>query len=115
MPDSGLRIVASVIISLGFAHQASGQAAKQEPAARKGDRPAALFAGGAMVGKTLYISGKGDYRPNAEFPEKVRNCLGEIHKNLESAGLDLRSRSGRPCGTWRRRSRRPGSTSATSS
>jgi 2-iminobutanoate/2-iminopropanoate deaminase len=90
MPDSSLRVVASVIISLAFAHEASGQVAKQEPAAKKGDRPAALFAGGAMVGKTLYISGKGDYRPNAEFPEKVKNCLGEIRKNLQSAGLDLR-------------------------
>ena len=35
-----------------------------------------------MVGKTLYIAGKGDYRPNAEFPEKVKNCLSEIRKSL---------------------------------
>ena len=42
-----------------------------------------------MVGKTLYISGKGDYRPNAEFPEKVKNCLSEIRKTLQSAGLDM--------------------------
>ncbi len=43
-----------------------------------------------MVGKTLYIAGKGDYRPNAEFPEKVKNCLNEIRKSLQSAGLDMK-------------------------
>ena len=43
-----------------------------------------------MVGKTLYVAGKGDYRPNAEFPEKVRNCLEEIRKTLQTAGLDMR-------------------------
>ena len=48
------------------------------------------FAAGAKVGKTLYISGKGDYRQNAEFPEKVENCLNEIRKTLQSAGLDMR-------------------------
>jgi 2-iminobutanoate/2-iminopropanoate deaminase len=89
MSDSRLRIVASVVISLGFAHSASGQVATQESATKKGDRPTALFAGGAMVGKTFYIAGKGDYRPDAEFPEKVKNCLGEIRKSLQSAGLDL--------------------------
>ena len=49
-----------------------------------------LFAAGVMVGKTLYIAGKGDYRPNAEFPEKVENCLGEIRKTLQTAGLDMK-------------------------
>ncbi|MFO0891519.1 MAG: RidA family protein [Isosphaeraceae bacterium] len=91
MSDSGLRIVASVIVSFGFAQAAFGQVARQESAATKGDRPPALFAGGVMVGKTLYISGKGDYRPDAAFPEKVKNCLGEIRKSLQSAGLDLRN------------------------
>ena len=43
-----------------------------------------------MVGKTLYVAGKGDYRPNAEFPEKVKNCLDEIRKTLQTAGLDMR-------------------------
>ena len=43
------------------------------------------------MGNTVYISGKGDYRPNAEFPEKVENCLGEIRKALQSEGLDMRN------------------------
>ena len=89
MTSSGMRTVTSLIIALGFVQAAYGQVAKDEPATKKGDRPPALFAAGAMVGKTLYISGKGDYRPNAEFPEKVRNCLGEIRKSLQSAGLDM--------------------------
>ena len=50
---------------------------------------AGAFAPGVMVGKTLYIAGKGDYRPNAEFPEKVKNCLGEIRKTLQAVGMDM--------------------------
>jgi 2-iminobutanoate/2-iminopropanoate deaminase len=69
-------------------------AAQDQPAVKKrGGQEAkkgALFAAGAKIGKTLYISGKGDYRPNAEFPEKVNNCLNEIKKTLNSAGLDMR-------------------------
>jgi enamine deaminase RidA (YjgF/YER057c/UK114 family) len=42
-----------------------------------------------MVGKTLYISGKGDYRPAEEFPEKVTNCLNEVRKTLRMADLDM--------------------------
>ena len=42
-----------------------------------------------MVGKTLYIAGKGDYRPNEEFPVKVKNCLTEIEKTLKAAGLGM--------------------------
>src|SRR5579875_2038606 len=85
------RIVAAVLlIVLGPA----GWAAAQDPPAAKEragqEAKKALFAPGAMVGKTLYISGKGDYRPNAEFPEKVNNCLNEIKKTLNSAGLDMR-------------------------
>ena len=52
-----------------------------------GKRPSGLFAPGVMVGKTLYIAGKGDYRPSEEFPSKVKNCLGEIEKTLKQAGL----------------------------
>src|SRR5262249_23489214 len=86
------RIVAAVLfIALGLAGSAATQ---DQPAAKKPARQEAkkkgLFAPGAMVGKTLYISGKGDYRPNAEFPEKVNNCLNEIKKTLNSAGLDMR-------------------------
>jgi len=85
------RIVAAVLfLALGPAGWA---AAQDQPAAKQRagqEAKKALFAPGAMVGKTLYISGKGDYRPNAEFPEKVNNCLNEIKKTLNSAGLDMR-------------------------
>lgn len=47
-----------------------------------------LFSPGVMAGKTLYIAGKGDYRPNAPFAEKVDNCIAEIRKTLTAAGLD---------------------------
>jgi 2-iminobutanoate/2-iminopropanoate deaminase len=52
-----------------------------------GKRPTGLFAPGVMVGKTLYIAGKGDYKPGEEFPGKVKNCLAEIEKTLKQAGL----------------------------
>lgn len=52
-----------------------------------GKRPTGLFAPGVMVGKTLYVAGKGDYKPNEEFPGKVKNCLAEIEKTLKQAGL----------------------------
>lgn len=54
-----------------------------------GKRPTGLFAPGVMVGKTLYIAGRGDYKPNEEFPGKVKNCLAEIEKTLKQAGLGL--------------------------
>jgi len=54
-----------------------------------GKRPTGLFAPGVMVGKTVYIAGKGDYRPNEEIAGKVRNCLAEVRKTLQVAGLDL--------------------------
>jgi 2-iminobutanoate/2-iminopropanoate deaminase len=85
-------LVALLLIPAG---QLSPVAAQEQPAAKKPEgvqakSKGALFAAGARVGKTLYISGKGDYRPNAEFPEKVENCLNEIRKTLQSAGLDMR-------------------------
>lgn len=92
MTRIGLTILASCIASIGVIRPASGQA---EPPVKKfatadGKRPAGLFAPGVMVGKTLYVAGKGDYRPDAEFPDKVRNCLEEIRKTLKTAGLDMR-------------------------
>ena len=70
------------------------QLSSQEPPVKKfltadGTRPGGLFAPGVAVGKTVYVAGKGDYRPNEEFPAKVRNCLAEIEKTLKVAGLDL--------------------------
>jgi reactive intermediate/imine deaminase len=56
-----------------------------------GAKPTGLFAPGVAVGSTVYIAGKGDYSPNAEFPDKVRNCLGEVQKTLKVAGLDISS------------------------
>jgi reactive intermediate/imine deaminase len=54
-----------------------------------GSRPAGLFAPGVAVGKTIYIAGKGDYRPNEDLPGKVKNCLAEIEKSLKVGGLSL--------------------------
>jgi 2-iminobutanoate/2-iminopropanoate deaminase len=92
MTRAGLIVVAPVVIALGLVPVAIGQdqAPAKGSAPKSGKRQGALFAAGAKVGKTLYISGKGDYRPNAEFPEKVENCLNEIRKTLQSAGLDMR-------------------------
>ena len=68
-------------------------AAQQAPvkrfATKDGKRPKGLFAPGVMVGKTLYVAGKGDYRPDAEFPDKVTNCLNEVRKVLRVAGMDM--------------------------
>lgn len=54
-----------------------------------GKRPSGLFAPGVMVGKTVYVAGKGDYKPQEEIQGKVRNCLNEVRKSLQVAGLDL--------------------------
>jgi reactive intermediate/imine deaminase len=54
-----------------------------------GSRPNALFAPGLSVGKTVYIAGKGDYKPDEDLPEKTRNCLREVEKTLKVGGLDL--------------------------
>ena len=92
MTRAGLIVVAPAVLALGLVPAAAGQdqAPAQKPSPKEGRRSGALFSAGARVGKTLYISGKGDYRPNAEFPEKVENCLNEIRKTLQSAGLDMK-------------------------
>jgi 2-iminobutanoate/2-iminopropanoate deaminase len=81
--------ITSVVIAFGVGPSTSGQVATEKATAKQGK--SALFAAGSKVDKILYISGKGDYRPDAEFPEKVKNCLGEIRKTLQSAGLDLQN------------------------
>jgi 2-iminobutanoate/2-iminopropanoate deaminase len=88
-----LVVVAPVLLILGLAGPAPAQ---DQPAVKKKatgqTKPSRnLFKAGVRVGNTVYISGKGDYRPNAEFPEKVENCLGEIRKALQSEGLDMRN------------------------
>jgi 2-iminobutanoate/2-iminopropanoate deaminase len=89
MTRAGLIVLAPVIAALGLARPAAGQAPAKKFATADGKRPTGLFAPGVTVGKTLYIAGKGDYRPNAELPEKVDNCINEIRKTLKVAGLDL--------------------------
>jgi 2-iminobutanoate/2-iminopropanoate deaminase len=42
-----------------------------------------------MVDKTVYIAGKGDYKPAEEIAGKTRNCLNEVRKSLQVIGLDL--------------------------
>ena len=44
-----------------------------------------------MVGKTVYVSGKGDYSPQATFAEKVKNCLNEVRKTLQVGGMDMQN------------------------
>jgi 2-iminobutanoate/2-iminopropanoate deaminase len=89
MRRASVLIVASAIVVFGLVHPVLAQAPTKRFATKDGKRPDGLFAPGVMVGKTLYVAGKGDYRPNAEFPEKVRNCLGEIKKTLGAVGLDM--------------------------
>ena len=56
-----------------------------------GKPPSGTFADGIQVGKTLYLSGKGDSRPGEPTGGKVKNCLNEIKKVLEMAGMDMRN------------------------
>ncbi len=83
-----------VLLALALIGMISVQVSSQQAPLKKfltndGSRPTGLFAAGLMVGKTVYIAGKGDYRPNEEFPNKVRNCLAEVAKTLKVGGLDL--------------------------
>jgi 2-iminobutanoate/2-iminopropanoate deaminase len=90
MTRVGHRILGAAVVALGLVTPALGQAPAGKQATKEGGKAAPLFAAGSTVGKTLYISGKGDYRPDAEFPEKVKNCLNEVGKSLRAAGLDMR-------------------------
>lgn len=51
--------------------------------------PKGLFAPAVLVGKTLYVSGKGDYKPEEDIPGKTRNCLNEIRNALKLARMDM--------------------------
>lgn len=82
-------VLACATIPLNLVRPAMGQVPAKRFATADGKRPDGLFAPGVMIGKTLYVAGKGDYRPNAEFPEKVKNCLGEIRKTLRAVGMDM--------------------------
>ena len=92
MTRAGVLFVLPVLIAIGLVLPATAQEpAPAKKTTKEASKSGALFVAGAKVGKTLYISGKGDYRPNAEFPEKVENCLNEIRKTLQSAGLDMKN------------------------
>jgi 2-iminobutanoate/2-iminopropanoate deaminase len=83
-------VLAPAILALTLAQPARAQAPAKRFITPDGKRPSGLFANGVMVGKTLYIAGKGDYRPKEAFPGKVENCLNEIRKILQLAGLDMK-------------------------
>lgn len=91
MSKAALIAVAPAVLAFGLVSQAWGQAPVKKFATRNGERPTGLFAPGVMVGKTVYVAGKGDYQPNAKLPEKVENCLREIRKTLQTVNLDLDS------------------------
>lgn len=87
-------LVLTLALALGLALTSAPAAVGQDLPektflTRDGARPSGLFAPGVMVGKTVYVAGKGDYRPDDDFPEKVRNCLNEVRTTLQAAGLDL--------------------------
>lgn len=78
-----------VLIALVCVRVSSQQLPVKKFFTSDGSRPTGLFAPGVAVGKMVYIAGKGDYRPNEDFPGKVRNCLAEVEKTLKVGGLDL--------------------------
>jgi len=91
MTRTGLFVVALLAVVPGFVRPAWGQAPIKKFATADGKRPSGLFAPGVMVGKTLYVAGKGDYRPKEDTAGKVKNCLSEIRKTLQVAGMDMKN------------------------
>jgi 2-iminobutanoate/2-iminopropanoate deaminase len=90
MARARFSLVALAVILLSVASASFGQPPAKKFLTANGERPKnALFAPGVMVGKTVYIAGKGDYKPKEELPGKVSNCLNEIRKTLQAAGMDL--------------------------
>src|SRR5436190_8105332 len=89
MTRASFFVLTPTLLAFALAQPAWGQVPEKRFITADGKRPSGLFAPGVMVGKTLYIAGKGDYKPNEEFPAKVENCLGEIEKTLKQAGLGM--------------------------
>ncbi|MCD6307484.1 MAG: RidA family protein [Candidatus Latescibacteria bacterium] len=87
------RIATGIFFSVLFVMTTAVASAQQPPVKRfdtkDGKKPGGLFTSGVMVGKTLYLSGKGDYRPEEDFTGKVRNCLEECRKTLQVFDLDM--------------------------
>ncbi len=85
-----LRLLAmAVCIALLAAASSWGEPPEKKFLTADGKRPSGLFAAGVIIGKTVYIAGKGDYKPQEEIRGKVVNCLNEVKKSLQIAGLDL--------------------------
>jgi 2-iminobutanoate/2-iminopropanoate deaminase len=84
-------IVAPLVMVVGLVQPASGQAPAKKFITPNGKRPTGLFAPGVIVGKTLYVAGKGDYKPDENTEGKVKNCLNEVHKTLVMAGMDFKN------------------------
>src|SRR5436190_2901744 len=87
MTRASFFVLTPTLLAFALAQPSWGQLPEKRFITPDGKRPSGLFAPGVMVGKTLYIAGKGDYKPNEEFSVKVKNCLGEIEKTLQQAGL----------------------------
>ena len=59
--------------------------------ARPGPKPD-LYYSGVMVGKTYYVAGTGDGRPESpdeSYAVKTKRCFASIQRSLQMAGLDL--------------------------
>ena len=82
----------SLLLFCALGPALAGSAPAQESARKfitpDGKPGTGLFSPGVMAGRTLYVAGKGDYRPDAPFAEKVDNCIAEVRKTLLAAGLD---------------------------
>ncbi len=89
MTKTRLIVVAATVIVLGLMQPTWGQFPTKTFITPDGKRPSGLFAPGVMVGKTLYIAGKGDYKPKEDTAGKVKNCLNEVRKTLKLAGMDM--------------------------
>src|SRR5262245_61269774 len=89
MTKTGSFVIAFFALSLVSTQTTRAQAPVKTFIPSDGKRTTGLLAPGVMVGKTLYIVGKGDYKRNEEFPGKVKNCLAEIQKTLQQAGLGM--------------------------
>ncbi|MHB9029129.1 MAG: RidA family protein [Candidatus Latescibacterota bacterium] len=78
-----------LILGAALVSAAWGQTSVKKFLTADGKPPRGLFAPGVMVDKTVYIAGKGDYKPAEEIAGKTRNCLNEVRKSLQVIGLDL--------------------------
>jgi 2-iminobutanoate/2-iminopropanoate deaminase len=78
-----------VIVALTIAVPSYGQLPAKKFLTENGERPNSMFAPGIMVGKTVYVAGRGDYKPDEPYPMKVKNCLAKIRETLQVAGLDM--------------------------